>query len=58
MADDSHAPGRPGSSLLVLGLVLVAAGGVARGDRIALRGGGQIRGKVVADPATPTACSS
>jgi hypothetical protein len=37
----------------LIGLVPMAAIGDARGDLIALRGGGQIRGKVVADPAHP-----
>ena len=46
-----------GRSLLILGLGLawfVGAGAAARADRISLRGGGVIRGKLVDDPANPT----
>jgi hypothetical protein len=45
---------RTGLVLAALGLGLTAPGSrAARADRIVLRGGGQIRGKVVADPKQP-----
>ncbi len=47
-------PKRPGLVVLLLGLGgSVLGAGEGRADRIILRGGGQIRGKVIPDPDRP-----
>ncbi len=53
---DAHRHARP---TLVIGMILLMAwlsigpGREARADRITIRGGGQIKGKLVSDPAHP-----
>ena len=44
---------RPLAILLLAGLAIGSAGATAMGDRILVRGGGQIRGKLIADPGHP-----